>query len=640
MAQKRIRDLGKDFLQRCSARMNQFSPKFRSTGLGALGLAASLLLAGCGSTIITHIASHPVRPIPQGILSRVEIREDARKATQQVSVEIAAASPEELVRWAGTNPNRLTQAAEIVLQRAELRQTIKSGARAGYALAACELGWQSLIASGVPSPRWLTDPSTKKSTAIYNTALAMFISEHGKALAGGLETLEIVTPLGPVTVIPRYASGMRFPAGYFDDVIPADNIRATGFTTRARVPGLGTPLVGVRDRTPARSDEMKFQPPGRGVYVPLAALAQFSRSKSQSKSTRLSLKLYDLDNSATARLQDHAVPLAGDFTAPMALSFDDINDLMIGIKVLLDAEAGKDYYGIYLTEPFDPNRIPVLLLHGLSSSPLVWRNIVTKAQLDPVIRKNYQFWFAFYSSGEPVLQTTALLRNRLAAIRQAGDPKGTSLASKETIIVGYSMGGILARLLATDIGTQYWAAFSSRSFDEMPLEPKDRQTVEELIFWKPDNTIKQLIFLATPHKGTRMADASFAQLGRKLVGLPGNLLKFQKRIFTVLGDFIGDPTLNSRLITGIDSLSPKAVVYKAFTKAPIVSGATTHSIIGDQGKGDTPESSDGVVGYWSSHLDSAESEIIVPTGHDVQTDPHSEAEIQRILLDNLNSGRR
>ena len=44
------------------------------------------------------------------------------------------------------------------------------------------------------------------------------------------------------------------------------------------------------------------------------------------------------------------------------------------------------------------------------------------------------------------------------------------------------------------------------------------------------------------------------------------------------------------------------------------------------------KSSDGIVGYWSSHLDGAESELIVPTGHDVQTHPKTETEIQRILL--------
>jgi hypothetical protein len=56
-----------------------------------------------------------------------------------------------------------------------------------------------------------------------------------------------------------------------------------------------------------------------------------------------------------------------------------------------------------------------------------------------------------------------------------------------------------------------------------------------------------------------------------------------------------------------------------------------HSIIGDRGKGDTPESSDGVVDYWSSHLDGAESELIVPTDHRSYKDPGAVKELKRIL---------
>jgi triacylglycerol esterase/lipase EstA (alpha/beta hydrolase family) len=43
--------------------------------------------------------------------------------------------------------------------------------------------------------------------------------------------------------------------------------------------------------------------------------------------------------------------------------------------------------------------------------------------------------------------------------------------------------------------------------------------------------VNEVIFLATPHRGTRMADASIAQLGRKLVGLPAGLLRFQERVW-------------------------------------------------------------------------------------------------------------
>jgi hypothetical protein len=63
--------------------------------------------------------------------------------------------------------------------------------------------------------------------------------------------------------------------------------------------------------------------------------------------------------------------------------------------------------------------------------------------------------------------------------------------------------------------------------------------------------------------------------------------------------------------------------------------APFHSIIGRIGEDDLANSSDGVVDYRSSHLDGAESEKIVPAGHDLIAHPETVAEIKRILDENV-----
>jgi hypothetical protein len=62
-----------------------------------------------------------------------------------------------------------------------------------------------------------------------------------------------------------------------------------------------------------------------------------------------------------------------------------------------------------------------------------------------------------------------------------------------------------------------------------------------------------------------------------------------------------------------------------------------HSILGDRGRGDTPNSSDGFVPYSSSHLDGANSELIVPTGHDAYESPLAVDEVKRILKKHANN---
>jgi hypothetical protein len=82
-----------------------------------------------------------------------------------------------------------------------------------------------------------------------------------------------------------------------------------------------------------------------------------------------------------------------------------------------------------------------------------------------------------------------------------------------------------------------------------------------------------------------------------------------------------------------DGLGGTVVGVHAFDKLSIE--APHNSIIGDRGRGDTPKSSDGVVPSWSSHLDTAQSERIVPTDHGAMNHPKAVEEVRRILLQQL-----
>jgi hypothetical protein len=86
-----------------------------------------------------------------------------------------------------------------------------------------------------------------------------------------------------------------------------------------------------------------------------------------------------------------------------------------------------------------------------------------------------------------------------------------------------------------------------------------------------------------------------------------------------------------RLPNSIDTLSPHNRFVLEVNKLPITPGIPYHSIIGDRGHGDTPNSTDGVVAYWSSHLDGAQSELIVPSNHSSPANPEAIAEVRRIL---------
>jgi hypothetical protein len=101
------------------------------------------------------------------------------------------------------------------------------------------------------------------------------------------------------------------------------------------------------------------------------------------------------------------------------------------------------------------------------------------------------------------------------------------------------------------------------------------------------------------------------------------------------GDLLKGESPADHLPTSINSLSPKDRYIISLNKLPLPSNIAFHSIIGDRGKGDTPDSSDGVVPYWSSHVTPVASEKIVPSNHGVPDNSEAAEELKRILKQHL-----
>ncbi len=583
-------------------------------------------LTGCGSTIVTRIH-------PRDVLVRSSIGQDERKAWRiEKRAGIApgrardfGTTAQDLARWAGADPDRLALAAEALLD------TPARGPerRAGFSLSSLELAWRSLQSSGVPPSQWLESPTTRRTIVIYNAALDRFVSLNADELAGGFADRDFWTPLGVIKVSTEFLAHPPYRAGYFDAFILADHVSVRGTGERMRTNGLGVALVGARKRMPEREEEMLYQPAGKGVFAPFSAVAEFDTRR------RARIELIDLNRQSEIATAGGMIALSGDFTAPFALSFRGVNDLLLGISGLFNIEKREKDAGLYLSEPFDPDRIPVVMLHGLSSSPLVWRTIVTRLMADPVIREDYQFWYVYYPTGMPIPASAALIRDDIAAIRRRYDPRGTSIASRHMVLVGYSMGGVIAQILSTSSGNRFWDAIATVPFDQAPIDSDDRAELRKLLFWKPIPGLDRTVFIATPHRGTRFADSRLAGIGSRLVRLPADVLQFQVRVLSTLSEFLQGDLATVGVVNGINSLSPSAPLYRALEDAPFAPGLKYDSIMGDRGKGGGINSTDGIVGYWSSHIDGAESEIIVPTNHEAHLHPNTIAQLRRILISNL-----
>ena len=197
-------------------------------------------------------------------------------------------------------------------------------------------------------------------------------------------------------------------------------------------------------------------------------------------------------------------------------------------------------------------------------------------------------------------------------------------------IFGHSMGGLLAKAMVQDSGDKLWNAVSKVPPSELHVSPEVQNMVERMFFFKPLPFVTETVFICTPHRGSEMALGTIGALAKSLVTLPFTLAKMSTSFLGTLAT-LGQKLPIQGLPTGIDGLSPKNPVLTTSADIPIA--VQFHSIMGNEDKAGVPGGTDGVVPYWSSHLDAAQSELIVKSGHGAHEHPLAIREVRRIMLE-------
>ena len=427
-----------------------------------------------------------------------------------------------------------------------------------------------------------------------------------------------------------------------DEVDPTFRLRES-----VTVEGMGIPLAGLAPRGGSRPHANVLKDNGN-VHT-LTAILDFDRMVDGKPTLRTIPRL--MNEHIFIGKNKVRQPLAANFSVPIAL-FWKLSDAD-GTELLGAFRPKKaiNTMGLYFSEPYDPRKIPVVFTHGLMSGPATFANLTNRLLVDPVIRDNYQFWFFGYPSGLAWTIPASRQRQALKELMQEYNPRGTSREMNNIVMVGHSMGGLITRF---NNSTKPWTLMkgvfelSPETFEGMTLENwkkgmaplhYDEQTLERLqnnFIFSPPQGVTRIVYMATPHRGSTFADNWIGRLGQRLIDLPSDMLEEVTRIATLSrGMFLLNPLQLKDELTSIRQLSPNSSLVKYMSELRGSPNVPVHSIIGDRGRNDTPNSSDGVVKYHSSHLDWSASEKIVPSGHSVQDDPASALELRRILREHL-----
>jgi pimeloyl-ACP methyl ester carboxylesterase len=293
---------------------------------------------------------------------------------------------------------------------------------------------------------------------------------------------------------------------------------------------------------------------------------------------------------------------------------------------------------IYLLDPYDPNKIPLLMVHGLQSTPVAFAALVNALRQDPEIREKYQVWQFYYASGTPVLVNAHELRASLDKTLYTLDPKDHDTATKRIVVLGHSMGGVISHTLVSSSQNRLWNSVFRVPPAHLQGDPEVIQELERILIFRRNPRVVRVIFMAAPHHGSPMADSFIGFMGNSLTRLDpmleygfGRFARENREVMTPQAAIF----YRHGRFSAVRTLSPENPALIALSELPIE--VPYHSVIGQHRRGPKESGSDGVVPYWSSHLTGAQSEVIVRSGHAVLINPDAVREAIRILHLDLRS---
>ena len=414
----------------------------------------------------------------------------------------------------------------------------------------------------------------------------------------------------------------------FEKFEAADRYAIRGLSVRNRTDGLGTPLIAVRK---SAKDNLF----GRQA-IPATAFLRLNQPFPQiDRGTfKATLELHSAYEDAHVVVADREIPLETDTTAATAYKLAEEEIWSFGVDAFLGRLQDVPSR-LFRFQPYDPDRVPVILVHGTLSSPVWWAEMINTLSGDPVLGKKYQFWYFFYNSSRLITVSALDLRKAIEANIKKLDPEHSSPAMQNMVIIGHSQGGLLAKLTAVNTGNSLLKTVINGNLDNLPTSEENKRMIRENMVITPVPSVKRLIFISTPHKGSYLSKSFARNLVHRVIALPVTLVKGLTGIYGFLSDKVKSHW-QGKIPNSVDAMSSDDPLLQAIAGTPLAPGVKGHSIIAvKDDTTDLQDGDDGVVEYKSAHFTGMESEFIVHSGHSCQDKPETIEEVRRILLQHL-----
>jgi hypothetical protein len=429
--------------------------------------------------------------------------------------------------------------------------------------------------------------------------------------------------------VPTIYHGFAWNSRSFTELAPVGEYEVPRLRYQYRSEGLGVPLVVVRRGPciePFMKDEQSFA--ATAVLRPASVSASGSPESSR-QANQFALELFNPLLVDSLPAASGRVPLASDLSAPFA--YPPRGKDTLWLQDFLVPGSGTINGGLYMIEPYQPGHIPVVLIHGLLSDARTWINMANQLRANREIANRYQLWAFQYSTGTQFFESAAVLRRELRRLRETYDPHRKDPAFSQTVLVGHSMGGLVAKLQVTYSGERLWNTLANRPLQQITTTPQTRERLLDQLFFDPSPDIARVIFIGTPHQGSSDATRCIGRIGSALAKQsPESKLGHDQMVRDNPGVF--NSAFQRKIPSSIDLLEPENPFLRTMLTLPFAPSVRVHSICGDIERTCIHGPSDGKVPLASARLVGVCSEVVVPVKHTELThDTRTINEVVRIL---------
>jgi pimeloyl-ACP methyl ester carboxylesterase len=248
-----------------------------------------------------------------------------------------------------------------------------------------------------------------------------------------------------------------------------------------------------------------------------------------------------------------------------------------------------------------------VFIHGMLGTAELWSPMIERLKTEAAAEGRYQILTFSYDSFQPLETSARELLDALTEARRQSDPEGQDPSFDSIVLVGHSLGGLVAKSAAAGSGRKHAHTVAPQAGGKpRPSPPR----------------VGRVIFIATPHRGASINQGAVRSMGNLVARLvsPSTSMLPAPRGANAKGP-----------LTSVDQLTWDNPVLRDLDRVWVSTEIPSHSIVASLRDSSLDGATDGIVPVASAHLAGARSELVVRAAHICLQRTDVIREVERVL---------